>query len=315
MALLGVNVAGRAQQSPSDIAALGARWARCVAYPDTNIIAWVQGCHAKGVKVLLVLARESIGSDPRLWAGNIAMFRDRYGSLVDAYQLGNEADHVSPSSWDMTQAELSQLLRTGRNVLGPDAYLIGAGMVSGHPDWGATVDWSPVQALAAHPYAKSPGTPALDILIDGYAAYGRAVWVTEYHARTIGMAAALRDDPRLTVALAFCYSDSMVPGFGMLEDANALADFKAAAKAGGLPTSQHPAFVLGFKAFYDAAKDLIGPALEPERGGVPGLSFQRSQNGFLTWADLKQGQVMTFYEDATRRRWRWQEGWESPVEL
>lgn len=232
MAQLGINVDGRGGVHPDDIVRLGATVARCVAYPDVDISSWIKRCHAKGIKILLVLAHESIGGDPRYWAQNIAMFRDRYPGLIDSTQLGNEPDHVSPSSWTMSQAGLSQLLQVGRNVLGQDAYIVGAGLVSGNPDWASGADWRPVSALACHPYAKQPGSPELDWLLGRYAAYGRPLWVTEYHARSIGMAAALRDDPRLEAALAFCYSDSMVPGFGLIEDPAALADYTAAASGG-----------------------------------------------------------------------------------
>lgn len=305
MSELGVNCAGRAEQSPAAIAALGAKWARCVAYPDANIANWIHGCHDRGVKVLLVLASESIGQDASRWAQNIATYRDRYGSLVDAWQLGNESDHVSPSSWTMTQAALSQLLRTGRSVLGPDAYIVGAGMVSGQPSWAAGVEWGPASAIAAHPYAKWPGTPELDNLIAGYAAYGRPLWVTEYHARTIGMARALRDDPRLTTALAFCYSDSMVRGFGLIEDQAALNDFKAAAKAGGPPPSQHAVYQLGFKQIADRHPDIVGAPRENESGPWRNCSAQFTTNGLLIWGNfVAAGDQKGFIaNDLTRYVW------------
>ena len=228
MAELGINVAGRADQSPADIAALGATWARTVAYPDADISDWIRGCHSQGVRVLLVLARESIGADANGWRENIDMYRDRYPGLIDAWQVGNEADHESPSSWTMEKADLSNLLQVARQRLGSEAYIVGAGLVSGHPSWAAGVNWNPVSAIACHPYAKFPSTPELDDLLSGYIAHGKPLWVTEYHARTIGMAAALRNHPHLQVTLAFCYSDSMVPGFGLVEDPAARADFKAA---------------------------------------------------------------------------------------
>jgi hypothetical protein len=287
LAALGVNVAGRAEQSPSKIAELGATWARCVAYPDANISDWIRGGHAKGIKVLLVLASESIGQDANLWSQNIAMFRDRYPGLVDAWQLGNEADHVSPSSWTMTQAELSLLLIVGRNILGPDAYLVGAGMADGQPDWADSVDWSPVNALGVHPYAKDadtsrPGEP-IDVLFDGYARQGKPLWVTEYHARTRGMAAALRQDRRITAAMAFCMTDRMVKGFGIEEDPEAKADFKAAAALVeppvDVPTVPEPKFVVGAGILKRMAQmpDGDGPASDE--------IYIRNRHGQVAWSE------------------------------
>lgn len=229
MSLLGINVAGRAEYSPADIAGLGARWARCVAYPGVDIRSWIQGCHDRGVKVLLVLASESIGQAPNGWGPKIADFADRYGTLVDAWQVGNESDHVSPSSWTMSYEDLNRMLKTARTALGASAYLVGPGMASGDPNWLRGVDLRPVDAIAVHPYAKDPGTAQLRDMLDGYLAYGKPLWITEYHAHTLGMAAYLKVQQSIQVALAFCYSDQMVKGFGMIEDPRALADFKASA--------------------------------------------------------------------------------------
>lgn len=613
MAELGCNADGRAAIPPASLAAIYAAWTRCVAYPDANIISWIQGCHARGVRVLLVLASESIGKNPGLWAGNIAMYRDRYGSLVDAWQLGNEADHVSPSSWTMTQAELGQLLRAGRNVLGPDAYIVGAGMVSGNPGWAAGVNWGPVSAIAClvpdqrvtarnptlatmrqydgdvitiqtasgnevtctpnhpiltrqgwlpaseihegseivqhkrgdrmesgrandievptriadvfrslnapelvrpglpldfhgdgrytdvhivvtnrllgdtlpervqqlnfqppltrasefsrrgmnrlqslslpwpletqalsvgppsrrqavtleqrvqstiqytdflrksddrlsrhmalmqgenvavrpptrptpgpdqestaleqpakrstglsdtgrdllerlagqvafvkvshvgvsqfrghvynlttedglivadgiithncHPYAKEPHTAPLDALLRGYKALGKPLWITEYHARTLGMAAALRDDPRLEVALAFCYTDRMVPGFGMIEDYRALDDFRTAAAPQAPshpPTERHAVFQAGFLDWSRRDPALLGTPLENESGGIPGFSVQRTSTGrlmaqYLAHPETRKirGWTLTFWEDGTGARYLFANG-------
>lgn len=301
MAELGINVAGRAEQSPASIANLGARWVRCVAYPDVNITPWIQGCHNLGLRVLLVLARESIGDDTQ---HRLELFEQRYHDLADAWQVGNEPDHVSPSSWTMAPRDLSNLLHLARSALGPDAYLVGAGLVSGHPSWAADVDWHPVNALACHPYAKEPHTAPLDALLSGYARYGRPLWVTEYHARTIGMAAALRDDPRLKVALAFCMSDSMVPGFGLIEDRAALEDFKAATATGGQPVPD-PVYVLGFKQIADRHPDIVGLPRENESGPWRNCSAQFTTKGLLIWGNfVASGDQKGFIaNDLTRYVW------------
>ena len=318
---LGINVAGRAEYRASDIAALGSTWARCVLYPDTQIQGWIQGCHDRGVRVLGILGSESIGTDPAGWVGKIDHYATLYLDLIDAWQVGNEPDGTGESSWTMTPWSFSALLKEARGVLGSRSYLVAAGMVSGQPGWLKDVDLSPVNAIACHPYAKWPGTDDLDYMLEGYAGYGKPLWVTEYHARTIGMAAALRDDPRLTVAMAFCYSDQMVDGFGLIESKPALADYLAAT---GIivappkppvptppPAEPLPIYQLGFLDFYNAAPTLLGQPIENERGGIPGLSFQGTDHCELTAAYIshpedpqdKPGWHYTALERSTRYRY------------
>lgn len=315
MAELGINVAGRAEQSPDALTYLGARWARCVAYPDANLASWIQGCHDRHIRVLLVLASESIGQDPSGWAAAIAGYGARYVDLVDAWQVGNESDHESPSSWTLEPNELTVLLRVARTELGDDAYLVGPGLVSGQPDWAAYVDWRPVDALACHPYAKEPGSAALDWLIGQYAAYRKHLWVTEYHARSIGMTAALRDDGRVQTALAFCYSDSMVQGFGLLEDPAALADFRAAT-ASQAPVTPGARFQLGFADWAAHDPGLLGRPLENERGGIPGYSQQLTDTGILTAALLEdRGWTLLFWQRATSARFLFDDARKHSVQI
>lgn len=312
MAELGVNCDGRGGIQPASLAAIYAAWVRCPAYPDANLTDWIHGCHDRGIRVLLVLASESIGTDPSRWTQQIAMYRDRYRDTVDAYQIGNESDHVSPSSWTMAPDDLSMLLRTARNVLGSAAHIVGAGMADGQPNWARMVDWGPCNAIACHPYAKDPYSPALNWLLDGYKAIGKPLWVTEYHARSLGMAACLRDDPRIEVALAFCYTDRMVPGFGMIEDYRALGDFKTAAYPQRPPPPPAEAYyVLGFKKWHDLEPSRLGDAVRNERNVGPGWQTQRTTKGTLTWVE---GRGHAFVRD-DGRVWRWQEDWARSVEV
>lgn len=283
MSELGVNGPGRSEVSPASIAATGARWVRVVAYPGADIRTWIHGCHDRGVRVLMVLASESIGQTPSNWAGLIGNFRDFYEGLVDAWQVGNESDHVSDSSWTMKPADLNRLLVVARSILGSTAYIVGPGLVSGQPSWAAQIDWGAVSAIALHPYAKWPGTPELSNLISGYAVIGKPLWVTEYHARTIGMAAALRDDPRLQVAMAFCYSDSMVPGFGLIEDPASLADFKAAT---GGPIAKPPVVPPHPLApTFDVGRGILDRMAElGDFPGSPELYFH-SKDGRTAWSE------------------------------
>ena len=263
-----------------------------------------------------MLALESIGRDPSQWFSRITTYRDRYEGLIDAWQVGNESDHVSPSSWTMTQSALSELLRTARSALGSAAYIVGAGMVSGNPGWATSVDWSPCSAIACHPYAKEPHSAPLDRLLSGYKALGKPLWVTEYHARTLSMAAALRDDPRLEVAIAFCYTDRMVPGFGMIEDYRALDDFRTAAlpqapQPPPPPDLTKPYFVEGFKKWHDLEPDRIGDAVMNERNVAPEWQTQRTTKGTLSWVG---GKGHAFVRN-DGRVWRWEESWPASREV
>lgn len=315
MAELGINADGRAAIEPASLAALGAKWVRCVAYPDEDISGWIRACHQYGMKVLLVLARESIGQARSGWAANIAKFRGRYGGQPDAWQVGNEADHVSPSSWTMSQDDLSMLLRVARFQLGPDVFIVGAGMADGQPSWADSVDWSPVNAFGVHPYAKDPNTAQpyepIDELFDGYARQGKPLWVTEYHARSLGMAAALRDDPRIQVALAFCYTDRMVDGFGLIEDYRALNDFTTAAREQGPPAPQPAEFVLGFAKWAAIERHLLGDPLTNEHNVAPEWQIQPTSNGVLSWVGGK-GHAFVTHQG---RVYRWQEDWPASREV
>lgn len=72
-----------------------------------------------------------------------------------------------------------------------------------------------------------------------------------------------------------------------------------------VPEPAVPHFVQGFATVHAAHPDLVGDPLEDERGGIVGLSQQRTRNGLLTWANLKGGQAITFYEWKAKRRWVW----------
>lgn len=78
-----------------------------------------------------------------------------------------------------------------------------------------------------------------------------------------------------------------------------------AGQASHPPAEQHAIFQLGFKTFHDAAPDLIGEALENERGGIPGFSQQKTSRGILTAAEIKgRGWEMLFWEsDSGTRYW------------
>ncbi len=179
MSSIGLNIA-RDGHIPIDvIRGLGATWVRVVAMPDIDLSRYFMDIAARGIRILLVLAKES--------GGDYALYQRRYGKLIHALQVGNEPDLASPSSWTMTQAELVSLGKAARKMF-PSTPLVCAGLASGHPEWLQGVDLSWCDALAVHPYGKSPsktwpqpgwGTGYMGDLLDGYAAYGKPLLVTE----------------------------------------------------------------------------------------------------------------------------------------
>jgi hypothetical protein len=180
---------------------------------------------AAGLKILLVLARES--------GGDYARYTRLYGSLVDVVQIGNEPDLASPSSWTMAQGDLAALGRAARMAFPRPMPLACAGLASGHPEWLAGVDLSWADAIAFHPYLKDAPNPTdiedlpdVDGLVDGYAAYGLPLLITEWGwwddrepraseevRDMVGWAARTGD---IEAFFYFCASDGMVPPFGLL---------------------------------------------------------------------------------------------------
>ena len=179
-----------------EIAKTGAAWLRIVLKPDRDLTQVMDITHRFGVKSLCVFALESIGPDLTI-PDQVAHYRDMYGDLLDAFQLGNEPDQdrsAAASSWVMDQNELNRYLEAVRPLL-PNTPLIGPGLSSGNPDWlhGVRVDL--LDAVAFHPYGKWPtaeevkaksggpwGFGPLEPLAEGYAAFGKPLWVDEYGA-------------------------------------------------------------------------------------------------------------------------------------
>ena len=139
-----------------------------------------------GLQPLPVYARESklAGEDH---AGSIGWWSG-YLSNVTHWQIGNEADHVSPSSWTMPESEFSQLLQTARKMLHPGCFIVAGAMVSGNPAYLDGVDLGPVDAIAIHGYGQRPdgyrgpgwGFGWLSDLYRNYERFGKPVWGTEY---------------------------------------------------------------------------------------------------------------------------------------
>lgn len=226
MGSIGLNVSRDGRHDPALIRSLGATWIRIVAMPAHDLSDYFRRARAAGLKILLVLARES--------GGDYAEYQRRYGSLVDAVQVGNEADLESPSSWTMPQDRLMALGRAARSAF-PNLPLVCSGLASGHPEWldGADLSWC--DAVACHPYAKDAENPTdledqpdAQPLIREYTRFGKPVLVTEWGWPDTGEprgSAEIRDMIRwaaqtdeIEAFFYFCLSDDMVEPFGLLRD-------------------------------------------------------------------------------------------------
>ncbi len=225
MASIGLNVSRDGSIPVDTIRGLGATWVRVVGMPDADLTTYFRELRAAGIKILLVLARES-GAD-------YAMYAQRYADAIDAVQVGNEPDLSSPSSWTMSQAELAARGQMARAVFPRPMSLVCAGLASGHPDWLDGMDLSAFDALAFHPYLKDAPNPVdledladVDGLLAEYRAFGLPVLVTEWGwwaddepratEETRDMVAWMGRTGDVEVFFYFCAADSMVPPFGLL---------------------------------------------------------------------------------------------------
>lgn len=164
---------------------LGATWVRAVARPEHDLTGYFRELQQRGIRTLLVLARESF-SGFASHADGVAHWSRRYGDLVAAWQIGNEPDLKSPSSWDMPVSDFVALGKMARAAL-PGAHIVCAGLASGHPEYldGADLSWC--DTLAVHPYLKDAPNPSdledltdMDVLVREYGRFGKPVIVSEW---------------------------------------------------------------------------------------------------------------------------------------
>jgi hypothetical protein len=181
-----------------DLLKWGITGVRLVARPGVDAAA--QQYMDAGLMVLSVIARES--------GGHIGP--------ADVHQVGNEPDSSGPSSWTMSPAQYREEWRIYRETF-PDLVLISAGLTSGNVQWWRDLGPLPgCSGMGAHPYNKTAAQARA--LIRAYKAITPSlpVWATEWWRpanEVTEFAAMLRAE---CVASAwFCWSDGMVPGFGL----------------------------------------------------------------------------------------------------
>lgn len=187
-----INGTGDGEISPTSLRNIGSRWVRLVLLERFDLRPYIDACRAQGVKVLGAVARESLGiagpaerwtfndwidslgeahrltdSPPESLNGEMSfdeaaeLYEDRYGDKLDAWQVGNESDHVSPSSWTLAPDDVNRLATAFRGRL-PMKKIVGPGLVSGDPGYIRGLDLRLFDGLAVHGYGQRPGGSAND---------------------------------------------------------------------------------------------------------------------------------------------------------
>jgi len=205
---LGINTSGDGSAVPIQLAECGAGWVRCVVREQIDITSWiVQLRERHRIETLLIGdgSPDSLGPDESAWRARMEMYKARYGEIVKLWQWGNEPDHDGMASWKMDRPTVNRLVRLAREIFPREEgfTLVAPGLVSGNWMWledttdgngDEMIDFSPVDALDLHPYAKEPNTePLIAMFRDYRAAFDRVggaekpIWCTEYDSRTPGM--------------------------------------------------------------------------------------------------------------------------------
>ena len=110
--------------------------------------------------------------------------------------------------------------------------------MSGQPDWWQSVDPGALglDGIDVHPYGKDPDEAGH--LLGLYKQYGLPLYVLEWNrpANEIAAYAAMLVQEEVRAGCFFCWSEGMVPGFGLLDldgdPTEELTELAAAAIAG-----------------------------------------------------------------------------------
>ena len=206
-------------------------WARVIARPGpqlTIVANYMHRLHMAGVKTGLVLARESFTGPPAGWGAQAGWYVQTcrptaviVGNEMDAYLL----DAESPSSWTMTPEAYNALVDNLRvylmDYVYPRPLLIIGGQVSGQPGgWLPEVNIGEFDGIDIHPYGKGPQEMS-ELLMAYRELYHFPLYVFEWSVPAEEIPEYVRLLGRLGVQAAcyFCWSDAMVPGFGLIGSA------------------------------------------------------------------------------------------------
>ncbi len=235
---------------------------------------------------------------------------NRLSSWQPAFQVWNEPDHpVSPGYAPTLRPEVyGRMLRRTYDAIkaiDPNTLVVSAGLATGNPAWLSNVINSlggdlPADVVAFHPYGQRPDPdwPRPDWffgyvgdLLERYYEAGkrRPIWITEMGTpeqdldndrqqvaefiRRYYTTIATRYSDQVQQLFWYCYSDGMVPTFGLIDlDDNPKPAFHAfrdvaALPAPGLPETTIPPW---FHRLWHTLKALLEKILPPWRGGEAG---------------------------------------------
>lgn len=188
-----------------DLWSAGYTGVRLVSRDDSTVRKFASDCQTDGLMVLAMIGQQSDGF----------MMPE-----ADVYQIGNEPDSTGPASWTRTPVEYAEDWRIYRETY-PGFTMIAAGLASGRVTWwnqlwSQTIGLPGCDGMAIHPYGRSASQAAS--LINAYTKHGLPVWITEWNRpdhEVAAYAAMLRSAPSVAMSAYFCWSDGMVPGFGI----------------------------------------------------------------------------------------------------
>lgn len=277
-AMIGINVDHRHWDDMDALARLViGNGVRTVLKPDDDerMSQWLEVCFTNHLLFLAVIARESVHAFDS-YRDAMKYYADLYGDVITYWQIGNEPDSNHVSSWTMDHDELDGLLLAADEMLPSNAYKVGPGLVSGQHNWVDGIDLQLIDALAGHYYSKDTD---LDDWLNGYKAYGKPFWVTEYPF--IEITGHIKRN--CEHGFFFCLSDVMVPGHGILESTPAEIElFKRGVNV--------PEFVLGF-ADYAATHSNVGEPLTEEY-------TQTEYNGHVVRAQLTTNGLLLYHTES-----------------
>lgn len=237
---LGLNIDPNHGFSVQDVLDTNAEFVRFPFWWQTgfNYKLWCDTLQARGVEPMAVLDKRAFMFDDK---SSIITRMNRLREKLPAlyyWQIGNEPDGTEESSWSMPKLRFSRYLQAGVKAFA-GRYVIAGGLVSGDTNWLRGVDISLIDAIAVHPYAQTP-TSALQLL-DSYSRWNKPIVVSEFggqdelfndaHERAVYHTDIMRNfssHPLVGMASVFCFSDKMVPGFGLVNAAGESKEVYAA---------------------------------------------------------------------------------------
>ena len=276
---------------------------RFVIRPHIDQLPYLHALRGMGYLPLGIVANESFDQG-HTYATLAQFIGDKYGDYFWGIQVGNEWDHVSDSSWTLSEAQLDALLWTfwrAREAKNGSWLLVLGGSVSGDPEGRLDEpDLDAVDIIAVHPYGQRPyqgWTPGVQWgfgnatdLVDRYAAMapGKRILVTEYGLPTQDFGDDIAADYHADMAatweaygrlrpwfvgyIPFAAADYMVDGFGFLDHQGRLKPqaraFRIMMEVLYSEQGGHmPQFeyVLGFAAkANELGRDVVGDPIEAE---------------------------------------------------